>query len=165
VGALIADVNQTLLLVAPKGQEEEAITRLSRVGFDQTIGYLKGGFETWTKSGKETDSLSSIPADKLKKELSSKETAIFDVRKESEFTAEHLPQSINTPLGAINEHLASFPENKTFYLSCAGGYRSVIAASILKSRGIHNLVDVGGGFSAIKLAGIETSSYVCPSTL
>ena len=165
VGALIADVNQSILLVAPKGQEEEAITRLSRVGFDQTIGYLKGGFESWKKAGKETDSLISIPADKLKKELSNKDTAVFDVRKESEFTAEYLEQSINTPLDKINEHLASFPDNKTFYLSCAGGYRSVIAASILKSRGIHNLVDVGGGFNAIKLAGIETTNYVCPSTL
>ncbi len=165
VGALIADVKQTLLLVAPKDQEEEAITRLSRVGFDHTIGYLKGGFESWKKAGKETDSLSSISADKLKKELSNKETAVFDVRKESEFTTERLEHAENTPLDTINEHLASFPDNKTFYLSCAGGYRSVIAASILKSRGIHNLVDVGGGFSAIKLAGIETTSYVCPSTL
>ncbi len=165
VGALIADVSQTILLVAPKGQEKEAVTRLSRVGFDQTIGYLKGGFETWKKAGKETDNLSSIPAEKLKKELSDKETAVFDVRKESEHNAEHLPQSVNTPLGAINEHLSAFPDNKTFYLSCAGGYRSVIAASILKSRGIHNLVDVGGGFDAIKKAGIETTNYVCPSTL
>lgn len=165
VGALIADVSQTILLVAPKGQEKEAVTRLSRVGFDQTIGYLKGGFETWKKEGKETDNLSSIPAEKLKKELSDKETAVFDVRKESEHNAEHLPQSVNTPLGAINEHLSAFPDNKTFYLSCAGGYRSVIAASILKSRGIHNLVDVGGGFDAIKKAGIETTNYVCPSTL
>jgi len=165
VGALIADVKQTLLLVAPEGQEEEAVTRLSRVGFDQTIGYLKGGFETWKKAGKEIDSLSSVPADKLKKELSNKETAVFDVRKESEHNAEHLPQSVNTPLGAINEHLSAFPDNKTFYLSCAAGYRSVITASILKSRGIHNLVDVGGGFDAIKKAGIETTNYVCPSTL
>lgn len=165
VGALIADVNQTLLLVAPKGQEEEAVTRLSRVGFDHTIGYLKGGFETWKKAGKETDSLPSIHAEELKKELSDKETAVFDVRKESEFTAEHLPQAINTPLSTLNEHLASFPDNTTFYLNCAGGYRSVIAASILKSRGIHNLVDVGGGFGAIKTAGIETTNYVCPSTL
>jgi glyoxylase-like metal-dependent hydrolase (beta-lactamase superfamily II)/rhodanese-related sulfurtransferase len=165
VGALIADVKQTLLLVAPKGQEEEAITRLSRVGFDQTIGYLKGGFETWKKAGKETDSITSIPAGNLKKELSNKETVVFDVRKESEFTAEHLPQAENSPLDSINEHLATFPDNKTIYLNCAGGYRSVIAASILKSRGIHNLVDVGGGFDAIKSAGFETTNYVCPSTL
>ncbi len=165
VGALIADVAQPLLLVTPSGMEKETITRLSRVGFDQTIGYLKGGFETWKKAGKEIDSLSSIPADKLKKELSNKETAIFDVRKESEFLAEHLEQAIKTPLSTINEHLSSFPDDKTFYLYCAGGYRSVIAASILKSRGIHNLVDVGGGFGAIKLSGIETTNYVCPSTL
>ena len=142
VGALIADVKQTILLVAPKGQEEEAITRLSRVGFDHTIGYLKGGFNSWKKLGKETDSITSIHAEKLIKELSDKELAVFDVRKESEYSAEHLPQANNTPLDVINEHLASFPDNKTFYLHCAGGYRSVIAASILKSRGIHNLVDV-----------------------
>ncbi|MGB5698961.1 MBL fold metallo-hydrolase [Muriicola sp.] len=165
VGALIADVKQTILLVAPKGQEEEAITRLSRVGFDHTIGYLKGGFNSWKKLGKETDSITSIHAEKLTKELSDKELALFDVRKESEYSAEHLPQANNTPLDVINEHLASFPDKKTFYVHCAGGYRSVIAASILKSRGIHNLVDVAGGFSAIKLAGIKTTDYVCPSTL
>ncbi|MGB5376982.1 MBL fold metallo-hydrolase [Muriicola sp.] len=165
VGALIADVKQTILLVTPKGQEEEAITRLSRVGFDHTIGYLKGGFNSWKKMGKETDSITSIHAEKLIKELSDKELAVFDVRKESEYSAAHLPQADNTPLDVINEHLASFPDNRTFYLHCAGGYRSVIAASILKSRGIHNLVDVAGGFSAIKLAGIKTTDYVCPSTL
>jgi glyoxylase-like metal-dependent hydrolase (beta-lactamase superfamily II)/rhodanese-related sulfurtransferase len=165
VGALIADVKQTLLLVAPKGQEEEAVTRLSRVGFDHTIGYLKGGFDSWGKSGKETDRITSIHADKLTKELSDKELAVFDVRKESEYASEHLPQANNTPLDVLNEHLASFPDNKTFYVHCAGGYRSVIAASILKSRGIHNLVDIAGGFGAIKTAGIKTTDYVCPSTL
>lgn len=165
VGALIADVQQTILLVTPEGQEEEAVTRLSRVGFDRTIGYLKGGFNAWKKAKKEVDSIASYPADKLKEVLSKKDATIFDVRKESEFLSEHLVNAENTPLDNLNEHLASFPDKKDFYLHCAGGYRSVIAASILKSRGIHNLIDIAGGFDALKEAGVEMTDYVCPSTL
>jgi rhodanese-related sulfurtransferase len=165
VGALIADVNQTLLLVTPEGKEEEAVTRLSRVGFDHTIGYLKGGFESWVKAGKEIDSIDSKPAADIKKELSLQSAPVFDVRKESEFLSEHLEGASNTPLDTINEHLSAFPDKVPFYLHCAGGYRSVIAASILKSRGIHNLIDINGGFAAIKTAGLDTTDYVCPSTL
>ncbi len=165
VGALIADVQQTILLVTPEGQEEEAVTRLSRVGFDHTIGYLKGGFDAWKKAKKEVDSIASYPADKLKETLSKKDAAVFDVRKESEFLSEHLVNAENTPLDTINDHLASFPDKKDFFLHCAGGYRSVIAASILKSRGIHNLIDIAGGFDALKVAGMEMTDYVCPSTL
>ena len=165
VGALIADVSQAILLVTPEGQEEEAVTRLSRVGFDHTLGYLKGGFESWKKAGKEVDKIESKPAAELKKELSSKAAEVFDVRKESEYLSEHLVGAENTPLDTINEHLSAFPDSKPFYLHCAGGYRSVIAASILKSRGIHNIIDIGGGFDAIKEAGLEITDYVCPSTL
>ncbi|NER10578.1 Glyoxylase, beta-lactamase superfamily II [Muriicola jejuensis] len=165
VGALIADVTQSILLVTPEGQEEEAVTRLSRVGFDHTLGYLKGGFDSWKKAGKEIDTIDSRPAQELSKELSDKNTTVFDVRKESEYKSEHLVNAENTPLDTLNEHLSEFPDDKPFYMHCAGGYRSVIAASILKSRGIHNLVDVGGGFDAIKAAGMEVTDYVCPSTL
>ncbi len=165
VGALIADVEQPILLVAPEGKEEETITRLSRVGFDKTLGYLEGGIEAWKKAGKDYDTISSITAEELKNKLNTEEPEVFDVRKESEFVAEHLDKAKNSPLDFINDHLNDFPEDKSFYIHCAGGYRSVIAASILKSRGIHNLIDVAGGFSAMKEAGIETTDYVCPSTL
>lgn len=162
VGALIADVKQPLLLIAPEGKEEETITRLSRVGFDGTIGYLQGGLEAWNNAGKETDSVKSIDAEQFKAEVD--EAHVFDVRKESEYEAEHMEDAHLTPLDFLNDHLAEFPSEGTFYVHCAGGYRSMIAASILKSRGIHNLIDVAGGFAAMKKTGIKTTDFVCPST-
>ena len=165
VGALIADVKQPILLVVDKGNEEEAITRLSRVGFDNTLGYLDGSFEAWKASGKETDDLISISAEEFKNRLQKDTIPVFDVRKEGEFIAGHIENVNFTPLDNLNAHLAEFPENETFYMYCGGGYRSVIAASILKSRGIHNLVDIAGGMGAIKKAGIPVSDFVCPTTL
>jgi len=165
VGALIADVQQPILLVAPEGREEEAVTRLSRVGFDNALGFLKGGFDAWRKASKEYDSVSSANAQTFKDNLKEEENLIFDVRKESEFSSEHVENANNTPLDFLNDHLAEFPNDGIFYVHCAGGYRSMIAASILKSRGIHNLVDVAGGFKAIKEVGITVTDYVCPSTL
>ena len=165
VGALIADVKQPILLVTPEGREEEAVTRLSRVGFDNTLGYLKGGFEAWQAAKKEVDTITSVEATELKDVLKNKSVAVFDVRKETEYISEHIPTAQNTPLSFLNNHLAEFPAKETFFVHCAGGYRSMIAISILKSRGIHNLVDVAGGFKAIKEAHIEVTDYVCPSTL
>lgn len=165
VGSLIMDTKQPLLLITPEGREEEVVTRLSRVGFDQTLGYLKGGFEEWKKEGREYDTITSIPATTFEKLLKQQSIPVFDVRKEGEYLSEHVQSAHLTPLDYINDHLASFPKNDTFYIHCAGGYRSVIAASILKSRGIHNFVDVAGGFAAIKNTGIEVTDYVCPSTL
>ncbi|MFC4221446.1 MBL fold metallo-hydrolase [Flagellimonas marina] len=164
VGALIADVKQPILLVTPKGREEETVTRLSRVGFDGTVGYLKGGIEAWKEAGKEVDTVKSIPATELKQAMEQK-APVFDVRKETEYNTEHAENAILTPLDFLNDHLASFPDDETFYIHCAGGYRSMIAASILKSRGIHNLVDVAGGFAAMKTSGIPVTDFVCPSTL
>lgn len=166
VGALIADVKQPVLLVTPKGREAETVTRLSRVGFDNTLGYLEGGFESWKNAAKDYDTVASVSAEKLKK-ISEKEDniSVFDVRKESEFLSEHLEKANNTPLDFINEHLSTYPENANFYIHCAGGYRSMIAASILKSRGIHNIIDVAGGFKAIKEADMNVTDYVCPTTL
>ncbi len=164
VGALIADVKQPILLVADEGKEEEAITRLSRVGFDGTLGYLKGGIKAWEEAGKEIDTVESISAESFKSRLDDK-IPVYDVRKESEFSAEHVEDAHLTPLDFLNDYLAEFPEKDTFYVHCAGGYRSMIAASILKSRGIHNLVDVAGGFAAIKKAGIPVTDFVCPTTL
>lgn len=164
VGALIADVKQPILLVTPEGQEEEAITRLSRVGFDNTLGFLKGGFDAWRKAGKQIDTIDSKTVPELMDRLTSDAPPVFDVRKPSEYEAEHLVIAQNTPLDFINDHLAEFPSEDTFYLHCASGFRSVIAASILKSRGIHNLVDINGGFDSLKENGMELTEYVCPST-
>ena len=165
VGALIGDVNQPLMIIAPEGREEETITRLSRVGFDQTLGYLKGGFEAWKSSGKEYDMISGVNAKDLEKLVKEQKVAVFDVRKENEYLSEHIASAQNTPLDFLNDHLDRFPENNPFYIHCAGGYRSVIAASVLKKRGIHNLIDVQGGFKAIKETKIELTDYVCPSTI
>ncbi len=165
VGALVADTKQPLLLVIPEGKEEEAITRLSRVGFDGTVGYLKGGIDAWLASGKETDSITSVTAKTVKEKLADKKIPVFDVRKEGEFTSEHVLDAENTPLSNINSFLSDFPKDGMFFLHCAGGYRSIIAASILKSRGIHNLIDVSGGFGALKKEGLPITAYVCPSTL
>lgn len=160
VGTLIADVQQPILLVVPEGRLEEAITRLSRVGFDNTIGYLEGGIDAWTEAGLVTDSLESIPAVEFEQILQSDSVPVFDVRKPGEYNNSHIVGAHLTPLAFLNDHLAEFPAGDTFYLHCAGGYRSVIAASILKSRGIHNLVDVAGGFGAIKKTGIHLESEV-----
>ncbi|MBP0904896.1 rhodanese-like domain-containing protein [Mariniflexile gromovii] len=165
VGALIADVEQPILLVAPEGKEEESIIRLSRVGFDNTIGYLKGSFEAWKKAGLEYDTITSVSASELKKALKKEDVPVFDVRKDGEFKSEHVKNAHHTSLDYLNDHLDEFPEDETFYLHCAGGYRSMIAASILKSRGIHNLINITGGFDAIKEAQIPVTDYICPTTL
>jgi len=165
VGAMIGDVSQPILLVTPEGREEETVMRLARVGFDNTLGYLKGSFEAWKKEGKTTDKVEGIDAAGLKA-LSEKESVtVFDVRKPGEYLSEHIPDAKSTPLDFINEHMNEFPTEKPFYMHCAGGYRSMIAASILKSRGIHNLIDIKGGFGAIKESGMKVSDYICPSTL
>ena len=165
VGTLIADVKQPLLLVTPEGREEETITRLARVGFDNTLGYLEGGFESWKNSGKEFDTIDTISAKDLKSKLESSDTEVFDVRKDTEFYAHRIPSAKNTPLDYLNDYLDEFPTDKSLFVHCAGGYRSVIAGSILKSRGIHNIVDVTGGFKAIEAAEINLTDYVCPSTM
>ncbi len=166
VGALIADIQQPILLVCEPGREEEAITRLSRVGFDNTLGFLKGGFETWKNAGMDYDTVHSISADEFRLEIESNAgREIFDVRKPNEYQSEHVVNAKTTPLDFINQHLSEFPDKQSFFIHCAGGYRSMIAASILKSRGIHNLIDVQGGFKAIKETGVKVSDFVCPSTL
>lgn len=166
VGALIKDVNQPILLIVEEDKLEEAITRLARVGFDNVIGYLKGGVEAWKAANMELDSVVAIPAADLKEAmLNNSDSKIIDVRKESEYLSEHIPSAENYPLSEINDHLASLPTEGNFYVHCAAGYRSMIASSILKSRGIHNLIDVTEGFKAIKAAGIELTDYVCPTTL
>jgi len=165
VGALIKDIKQPILLVCPAGREEETVTRLSRVGFDHALGYLKGGIEAWKKSGKEVDTLDSVSPEVLAEKIAAKEAIIFDVRKPGEYASEHILEVENTPLDFINDYVAEFPTKQEFYVHCQGGYRSVIAASILKARGFHNVIDVAGGFTAIKETAIKTTDFVCPTTL
>ena len=162
VGALLVDVKQPLLLVVEDGLEEEAVIRLSRVGFDNVIGILKGGFKSWTDSGKEIDKINTIEANKLEV-LGSPD--VFDVRKTTEFDAGHVESAKSAPLDNLNNYLNGFPNNGDFYIHCAGGYRSVIANSILKKHGIHNGIDVLGGYGAIAKTEIPIAEYVCPSTL
>ena len=165
VGDLIADTKQPLLLVVPEGKEEEAITRLSRVGFDSAIGYLKGGIGAWETAGKEIDQIISITSSEAKNIIDKGDVAIFDVRKDGEYQSEHLLNAVHTPLSELNKHLSKFPEKGEFLVHCAGGYRSVIASSILKSRGIHNLIDIKGGYGALKKEDLQKTDFVCPTTL
>ena len=167
VGAMIPDIKQEILLVTDEGREEEVITRLARVGYDFTIGYLKGGFEAWSKSGMEIDSIKSISAEELA-EIKDKNASanILDVRKKSEYFSEHVIDAENAPLDTINDSMAQIDKSKTYYVHCAGGYRSMIFASILKARGFENLIDVNGGFKAIKDSNLfKITDYVCPSTM
>lgn len=158
VGGLIGNVQQPIVLIAPKGSEEEAVTRLSRVGFDNTMGYLKGGIDAWKQSGKEIATVTSVPATELSAQYAQNKNYIFDVRKTTEYLSEHIKEAHTTPLSELNNHLATFPKNKTFYVHCARGYRSMIASSILKSRGIHNFIDVQEGFNAIKETNIPITN-------
>jgi glyoxylase-like metal-dependent hydrolase (beta-lactamase superfamily II)/rhodanese-related sulfurtransferase len=163
VGALIKDTKQPILLVTPEGKEEETITRLSRVGFDHTLGYLKGGITAWKAVGFETDAVETVMPEDLANNY--EKAIIVDARKPSEFTAERIEKATNIPLDYINDHLAEVPKNDTFYVHCAGGYRSVIWASILKARGYHNMINVAKGMNGIKNTSIPLTNYVCPSTL
>lgn len=166
VGTLIPDIKQQILLVTDKGREEEVIIRLARVGYDFTIGYLEGGFEAWEKAGMETDKITSISAEEFAKIAGEKTVNILDVRKNSEYLSEHVVDAENAPLDFINESMAQVDKNKTYYVHCAGGYRSMIFNSILRARGFDNLIDVKGGFKAIKESGkLKVTDYVCPSTL
>lgn len=150
VGALIPDIKQPLMLVTEPSRAEEAVTRLARVGYDCVIGFLEGGFEAWKKAGKEIDRIASITAFEFAHDYLLNPLAVVDVRKPSEFEGEHIQTAKSMPLDFINENMNEFPKDRTLYLHCAGGYRSVIAASILKSRGFDNIVNVEGGFNAIK---------------
>ena len=167
VGTLIPDIKQQILIVDEPGREEEVITRLSRVGYDYTIGYLKGGFEAWRKAGKETDQIKSITAGELAAIMKTdKNVNIIDVRKQSEYLGEHVENAENAPLDFINDSMLKINKNKTSYVHCAGGYRSMIFASILKARGYDKLIDIKDGFKAIKDSGrIKVTDYVCPTTL
>jgi len=166
VGALITDIAQPLLIVTDTGSEEEVITRLSRVGYDNALGYLAGGLTAWVDEGKETDEISCIYAEELAGFVPQDELYLLDVRKQSEYDSEHVEYAINIPLGNINDAMAQIDKDKTYYVHCASGYRSLIFISILRSRGYHNLVNVTGGYKAIKATGrFPLTDYVCPVTM
>lgn len=162
VGSMIVDVQQPILLISDKGSEEEVITRLSRVGFDHVLGFLEGGFEAWKSSGKETDFVNRISVAEFASKFT--ETAkVIDVRKESEYAAEHVNDAFSRPLSEINDWANSLDNQEHFFIHCAGGYRSMIAASILNSRGIRNFTEIEGGFNAIKETSVPTSNFMCQS--
>lgn len=165
VGALIADVKQPILLVCEKGSEEETVTRLSRVGFDNLLGHLAGGFETWLASGKQVDVVERLQAEKFAEIIQTGVDKIIDIRKESEYAAEHIEEAYNKPLAYINEWIKDINPDEHFFLHCAGGYRSMIAASILQARGYRNFTEIEGGFKAICETKIPRTDFVCQSKL
>jgi hydroxyacylglutathione hydrolase len=166
-GTLIPDIKQEILLIADAGQEPEVITRLARVGYDHTIGYLSGGFDSWKQAGMEIEQIPTVSVSQFAKaEEQNPEINILDVRKKSEYFSEHIENAISAPLDSINESMLLIDKSKTYYVHCAGGYRSMVFASILKARGYDNLIDVDGGFSAIKESGkFKITDYVCPTTM
>jgi rhodanese-related sulfurtransferase len=164
VGALIPE-GQAMLLITDPGREQEAVTRLSRVGYDQVLGYLEGGFSAWAAAGFETNRVERISAAEFAARYAAEKPIVIDVRKPGEFASEHVDGARSLPLDFINQHLAEFPKDQPFCLHCAGGYRSMIAASILKSRGWEDFVEVEGGFAAIAKTEVPRTDYVCPTTL
>jgi hydroxyacylglutathione hydrolase len=167
VGALVSDIHQPILIIAEEGREEEVVTRLARVGYDASIGYLQGGIKAWKQAGKELDEIESISAAELAARLE-KDPAlhIADVRRESEFVSEHIVGAENMPLDYINDQVAKLDKNKTWYVHCAGGYRSMVFNSILRARGFDKLINVEGGIKAVKDTGrVAVSDYVNPTTM
>ena len=166
VGTLVPSVKQELLIVADEGREAEVITRLARVGYDNALGYLKGGFNAWVAANKDIDQIHSVSAEELA-EISKKEKVnIIDARKASEYSSEHVVDAMNAPLDFINDSMTKIDKDKKYYVHCASGYRSMVFISILKARGYNNLIDVTGGFNALKASNLfKVTDYVCPSTL
>jgi len=165
VGALIVDVKQPILLVTDEGKEEEAVTRLSRVGFDHVIGHLKGGFKAWLESGKEADVVDRITAEQFANEVRIGKDKVIDVRRESEYAAEHVEDAYNRPLAYINDWIKDVNPKEHFFLHCAGGYRSMMAASILQARGYRNFTEIAGGFGAISSTNVSKTDFVCQSKM
>ena len=159
VGALITDLNTPILIVAEEGREEEIVTRLARVGYDNAIGYLKGGFAAWQKAGEEVDAMEEITPEAFAKMFDGKNLNVLDVRRESEYETEHLVGAENFPLDIINKNMSAVDRDKKYYLHCAGGYRSVIAASILRSRGFDQLVNIANGFKGLRETALARTEF------
>ena len=166
VGAMIPDIKQQILIVAEPGREEEIVTRLARVGYDYCIGYLEGGFDAWKNAGQEVDMIQQVTVDELAEIMKGGKINLLDVRKKSEYDSEHVVDAENAPLDFINDSMLQINKNNTYYVNCAGGYRSMIFNSTLRARGYNNLIDVAGGFKAIKESNkFKVTDYVCPSTM
>ncbi len=165
VGEMIPDVKQEMLLVTETGKEEETIIRLSRVGYDHALGYIKDGFTAWKNAGKDFETTSRITVEEFEKQYATEKPLVIDIRKKSEFDSEHVVDAVNIPLNQINKNLAAFPKDKYFILYCASSYRTMIASSILKQRGWTNFADVIGGFKEITKTNVPRTAYVCPTTL
>lgn len=165
VGALITDIEQAIVFVAEEGKEEEVVQRLSRVGYDHALGYLEGGFKAWKKAGKEIDSVTEIGPHDFSNLYDTEKLNVLDVRKASEYESQHIEGAINFPLDFINRNMSSINKDTQYYLHCQGGYRSLIATSILKSRGFHNIINIQGGFSEIKKSCIKVTAYHEPETM
>ncbi|MEM1218388.1 MAG: MBL fold metallo-hydrolase [Bacteroidota bacterium] len=166
VGTLVRDIKQPIVLITPEGREEEVITRLARVGYDEIYGYLKGGLAAWKAAGKETDTIESISVEELAERMESgKVGEILDVRKPSEFLSHHVLEARNFPLDYINSNMNRLDRNQSYVLHCLGGYRSMITASILRARGFRNLIDIQKGWRAIEASSIPKTEYVCPTKL
>lgn len=163
VGAVLGDVKQQLMLITDEGAEEEVVTRLARVGFDQVLGYLKGGISAWKDAGKQTDTVKRITASQFEHEFKLNESMVIDVRREAEYAASHVDEAYSKPLAYINEWVGNIDPKKHFYLHCAGGYRSMIAASILKARGFHHFSEIDGGFNAINKTSVPKTDFICQS--
>jgi rhodanese-related sulfurtransferase len=166
VGALITDIKQEIVIIAPEGREEEVVTRLARVGYDNTLGYLEGGIEAWKAAGKETDNITSITADELAKRLENGlDGTVMDVRKPTEYLSQHVVEATNFPLDYVNNNMNKLDREQTYYLHCLGGYRSMIMASILQARGFRNLVDIQKGWRAIEESAVPKTEHVCPTSM
>ncbi|MBB68597.1 MAG: MBL fold metallo-hydrolase, partial [Flavobacteriaceae bacterium] len=163
VGALISDINQPILLVVPEGRSEEAITRLARVGYDKSLGYLDGGMEAWIQAGKTTEQITSITAKEFEQRFNTKSIAVLDVRKDGEYNSAHLEGDHieHLSLDSIHQKIQGIESQKTYHVYCGGGYRSVIATSILKANGFSNVIDIAGGFAALKKTQLPLVNRVC----
>jgi hydroxyacylglutathione hydrolase len=161
VGALIEDIRQPIVLVVPEGKEEEAVTRLARVGYDHCVGYLKGGIDAWKAAGEPVETITSVPAESLESVFDT--ISLVDVRKPGEWSAEHVDGATHYALDFMPENLNVLDKNKTYHIHCAGGYRSVIAISLLMRSGYKNLIDVAGGYGAIKKTALPVTDFVCSS--
>ena len=165
VGAMLVEVNTPIVLVAEPNTEQEVVTRLARVGFDKVLGYLEGGIKSWTDAKEELDHVDRIDAEILAQKIKSEGATIIDLRAQSEYAAEHVEDAFNRPLQQINEWWNQLDAHKTYYLHCAGGYRSMIAASILQARGVRNFKEIRGGFSSITKTQINKTNFVCQSKI
>ncbi|APA91908.1 MULTISPECIES: MBL fold metallo-hydrolase [Myroides] len=166
VGELIKDIKAPIVLITEPGKEEESMIRLSRVGYDNTIGYLEGGIEAWKNAGEPIHTITRVTPQEMDRLYLEDKGVLLDVRKINEFRSEHLEDSVSLPLNELEDKIDVMSKEKKYIIYCAGGYRSMMAASILYKYGITNLVDVLGGYNAIsKESTLDHTDFVCPTSM